>query len=97
MEEPSTTVDTLSVERCHFLKSPFKTGNQIILNTLKDVISGVIIIDEVGKLKLKSQGLYNSAVRAINTSVNSSQLHVTLAIRFSLLLSMTEKPNIPQY
>lgn len=97
MQTDLTTADVISVGRYHFLKNAFKTGNDIIKKVLKNNKSGYIIIDELGKLELQSEGFHDAASLAINATLNNNALHLILIIRTSLLLNMIKKYNMTGY
>lgn len=89
--------NTISVGRYHFLKPAFERANSIIKKSLKHNTSGYLIIDEFGKLELRSEGLHESASLAIDKTLHSEELHLILVVRTSLLEAITKKYNIDKY
>ncbi|MBT8263401.1 MAG: hypothetical protein KJO05_11305 [Bacteroidia bacterium] len=85
----------ISVGRYHFFSSAFIYANSVILNTLKNYKSGFVIIDELGKLEMNSDGLHGSASIAIQKTNHNNDLHAILVVRTTLLESIREKYNIP--
>jgi nucleoside-triphosphatase THEP1 len=77
--------NVISVGRYHFYKSSFNKANAIIKKNIKEHQSGYIIIDELGKLELKNQGLHASAKKLIERTKKNSQLHAVLVVRKSLI------------
>lgn len=96
MQTDSETADVI-VGRYRFLKTAFETGNNIIKTALKNNKSGYIIIDELGKLELQSEGFHESASLAITETINNTNLHLILIIRTTLLLKVIEKYDITDY
>ncbi|MEO5788954.1 MAG: nucleoside-triphosphatase [Gelidibacter sp.] len=97
MQTDLATADTISVGRYHFLKSAFKTGNSILKKALKNNKSRYIIIDELGKLELQSDGFHEATTLAIKTTINSNALNLILIIRTSLLSQIIKKYHITDY
>ena len=97
MQTDLATADTISVGRYYFLKFAFKIGNSILKKALKNKKSGYIIIDELGKLELQSDGFHEAATLAIKTTINNNALHLILIIRTTLLPEIIEKYNVKDY
>ena len=97
MQTESEIADVITVGRYRFLKTAFDTGNNIIKNAVQNNKSGYIIIDEMGKLELQSEGFHESASLAITETINNTNLHLILIIRTTLLLKMIEKYDITAY
>lgn len=83
METTSEDKDSIIVGPYHFLKTAFKKANSIIETAVRQQTSGFIIIDELGKLELRTEGLYKSAVLAINRTKDDVHLHTILVVRTS--------------
>jgi nucleoside-triphosphatase THEP1 len=86
--------ETISVGRYHFFKSAFETANSIIKNATNEEENGFIVIDELGKLELRSEGLHPSAQLVINKTRSHKTLHSILVIRHSLLNDIKNKYKI---
>jgi len=82
---------TISVGRYHFLTSAFKEANSIILNATVKNKSGFVIIDELGKLEMNSEGLHESATITIQKTKHNNDLHAILVVRSSLLDPVMKK------
>lgn len=81
----------ISVGRYHFFNSAFVKANTIIKQSVKNNNFGFIIIDEIGKLELRSEGLHESATLAIQKGMQHKRLHVILVVRTSLLNDVLQK------
>lgn len=97
MQASNLDKNTISVGRYHFLKPAFNRANSIIKKSLKHNSSGYLIIDEFGKLELRSEGLHKSASLAIEKTIRSKVLHLILVVRTSLLEEITTKYGIDAY
>jgi nucleoside-triphosphatase THEP1 len=56
-----------------------------------------LILDELGKLELKNQGLHEAAKELIPQFKNSAHSHLILVIRDSLLEALIQKYKISHY
>ena len=86
--------DPISIGRYHFLKSAFEKANAIIKKSVEKNQSGYIVIDELGKLEVNSEGLYESAKLAINKALNHPNFHSILVVRTALLSGIVKKYKI---
>ena len=91
MQADADDDDIISVGRYHFFRSAFEKANEILLNTLEVAKSGHIIVDELGKLELRSEGLHDSAKKVLEEVKNNKELHAILVIRTSLLNEIVSK------
>lgn len=94
MEANAEDKDVILVGRYTFLQSAFKKANSIIKNAVEHTTSGFIIIDEIGKLEMRSEGLHESASAAITIAMHHEKLHVILIVRTSLIDGTIEKYKI---
>ncbi|WP_370391902.1 nucleoside-triphosphatase [uncultured Winogradskyella sp.] len=85
MEALPNEKNVISIGRYHFYTSSFDQANAIIKKNVKEHLSGYIVIDELGKLELKNQGLHASAKELIKKTKQNPQLHAILVIRNSLI------------
>ena len=97
METSSTAEDVIAVGRYHFSKTAFKRANHIIEKSLENNTTGYLIIDELGKLEMRSEGLHKSAELAIERTMHDKMFHLILVVRTSLLTEITKKYNIHSY
>lgn len=84
----------ISVGRYHFLESSFDKANTIIEKATKNIGAGFVLIDELGKLELRSEGLHTSAKKAIDKAMHHKTLNVLLVIRTTLLNAILKKYDI---
>ena len=94
METASKDDDSIIVGPYHFLKTAFKKANSIIETAARQQTSGFIIIDELGKLELRTEGLHKSAVLAINRTKYEAHLHTILVVRTPLLETILKRYDI---
>lgn len=86
LETSDTQESTISVGRYTFLQSAFDTMNQHLQdNTNAD--SDWLVVDEVGPLELRSEGLYPALQKILVTASPK----VLLVVRESLVQSVIEK------
>ena len=89
--------NTIEVGRYRFLDSAFSRANQILGTVAGKVGKGYIIIDEVGKLELRSEGL-DGSVRTVLEHVGiNKDLDVIIVVRMSLLKEILEYYSIENY
>lgn len=96
MQTSSENEDSITVGHYHFFKSAFKTANNIINNAFEKQTLGFIIIDELGKLELRSEGLHQSAVLAIQKTKQHAKLHTIFVVRTTLLEAISKRYDIPK-
>jgi nucleoside-triphosphatase THEP1 len=84
----------ISVGRYHFYTSAFKRANSVILNDIAKNDSGYVIIDELGKLEMRSEGLHESASEVIQKTKHHKDLHLIIVVRTSLLNTIIKKYDI---
>lgn len=97
MQTSILSADSISVGRYYFLKEAFIIGNDIVNKALRCINYGFIIIDELGKLELNSEGFHESISRALTKTVKNKELHLILIIRTTLLYQALEKYQIKDY
>jgi len=84
--------DVITIGKYNFSKEVFAWGRKILSNDLKEK-SGLIIIDEIGKLELAGKGLAPTAFEIIKKSSAGSQ-KVMVVVRETLVKKFLEQ--IPQ-
>ena len=94
MQAETNDANTISVGRYHFFNSAFKKANAILQQNAKEENNGYIIVDELGKLELKNQGLDVSVREVIKRTRQDSQLHAILVVRTSLISAIRNHYNI---
>ena len=80
-----------------FLKSAFEKANAYLLMVALENESQYLIIDELGKLELKKEGLHLSAERLIPKYENKLNKHLILVVRDYLLDAVLEHYSIIEY
>ncbi len=89
--------DVVNVGPFQFLKSAFQKGNDYLIRRGKENKSQYLIIDELGKLELKNQGLHVAAKTLIPDFMFNANLHLILVVRRSLVDSVIKHYNISEY
>lgn len=97
MQAGSDDKDIISIGRYHFFTDSFYKANEVLLKEAEKRDQGYIIIDELGKLELKSQGLHKAAKAVIDRARKNDKLHVILVIRESLLDAIKVKYGITEF
>lgn len=80
-----------------FLKSAFERANNLLKTIASETKQQYIIIDELGKLELKHQGLHDAAEILIPKFINTVNQHLILVVREYLLEDMVEHYDISDY
>jgi nucleoside-triphosphatase THEP1 len=93
---PSTDNETIAVGPFLFLKSAFDRANKF-LKTLGDSKNSYVILDELGKLELKSKGLHEAAESLIPIFKKHKDNHLIIVVRDTLLASIILHYNILNY
>ncbi|WP_299110883.1 nucleoside-triphosphatase [uncultured Winogradskyella sp.] len=84
LEVESESEDTITIGSFHFLKSSFKRANEFLMLMLMAPAKMFLVIDELGKLELKNQGLHDPATLLIPKFINNTKQHLILVVRTSL-------------
>ncbi len=80
-----------------FLKSAFEKANTYLLAVASENESQYLIIDELGKLELKKEGLHLSAERLIPNYETNENKHLILVVRDYLLDAVLKHYAIAKY
>lgn len=88
---------TIAIGPFKFLKSAFEEANKYLLEASERRDFKYLIIDELGKLELKNEGLNHAAEILISQYVMNENFHLVLVIRESLLDVVVESYNISKY
>ncbi len=86
--EAEDEVDVLKIGRFVFSAMAFEKAKQIIANTSGN---GYLIIDEIGPLELRSEGLHDAITIALKNEMNQT---IILVVRDGLVEKVTEFFNI---
>ncbi|MDX1700105.1 MAG: nucleoside-triphosphatase, partial [Melioribacteraceae bacterium] len=85
---------TVSIGKYIFLKESFDWANQKILQSYNDE-PDYLVIDEIGKLELRKEGLHDSFATILK-SISHSNTSLILVIRNYLLNEVMRTYNIPE-
>ncbi|OBX24088.1 MULTISPECIES: nucleoside-triphosphatase [Bizionia] len=98
--EIGTEVETekiIQIGNFRFLKSAFDKANTYLMSIASENPKTHIIIDEIGKLELKNDGLHESAEQLISKFQLDEEHHVILVVRDYLLEAVLEHYTISEY
>ncbi|MCP5062418.1 MAG: hypothetical protein GY936_08145 [Ignavibacteriae bacterium] len=88
LEVSESSDETISIGKYHFLQESFDWANANLIKSFNQVPDW-IIIDELGKLELKREGLHKSASYILD-KINDSSTKIILVIRDYLLEDIIE-------
>lgn len=89
--------ELIQIGNFKFLKAAFKHANEYLISRASKLEGTYLIIDELGKLELKNEGLHRSAEVLIpNFSTNKHQ-HLILVVRDYLLQDVLTHYSISDY
>ncbi len=97
LEVEAESKETITIGPFHFLKSAFNKANEFLMPMLMVPSKMFLIIDELGKLELKNQGLHDSAVLLIPKFMNTTKQHLILVVRTSLFDEIIQHYGIKNY
>lgn len=96
-EDDEPEDNKIYVGRYTFLNSAFVKANKIIQIEGESTDFKYLIVDELGRLELKQEGLYNSTIGLIERFETNANRHLILVIRQSLLEVLVELYQIRPY
>jgi len=96
--DPLNTKQPLtSIGKFHFYRSIFEKSNSILLDALNQTPDW-LVIDEVGKLELKSEGFYRSVAAAVKLYGSKNKKgNLLITVRDSLLEEVVSFFNIKKF
>ncbi|MFP4845087.1 nucleoside-triphosphatase [Winogradskyella sp. PE311] len=97
LEVENESEETIAIGRFNFLKSAFDEANKFLINLNFKKESRYIIIDELGKLELKNEGLHKATDYLISKHKNHSKQSLILVVRLSLLQEVLKHFQITNY
>lgn len=97
LEVESESEKTITIGPFHFLKSAFEEANNYLLEANKRRDFKYLIIDELGKLELKKEGLHNAAKTLIPDFMFNDNRCLILVVRESLLEDIIKYYSISEY
>ena len=86
--------DLIEIGPFQFLKSAFTKANDFLFSFTSEMERQYLIIDELGKLELKNQGLHPAAERLIPKFIQNETQHLILVVRDYLLDEIIEHYHI---
>ena len=91
------TEGIIEIGNFKFLKSGFEKANTYLQSVASENKSQYLIIDELGKLELKKEGLHLSAERLIPNYETNENKHLILVVRDYLLDAVLTHYSIEKY
>ena len=88
---------TINIGRFHFLKSSFEKANSFLKTFSSEPKNYYLILDELGKLELKNEGLHASTEILISKFLDSGKHYLILVVRDYLLDDIVAHYNISAY
>ena len=88
---------TIAIGPFYFLKSVFDEANKYLLEANDRRGFRYLVIDELGKLELKNEGLHKAAKKLIPDFICNENKHVVLVVRTSLLEAIINHYQIKAY
>jgi len=89
--------EIITIGPFHFLKSAFKEANNYLLDANKRRDFRYLIVDELGKLELKNEGLHDAAKALIPNFIFNDNRHLIVVVRESLLHVILKYYAISEY
>lgn len=81
----AATENTISVGRFHFLKDTMKMANYHLIKAFDAGDFDFLVLDELGKLELKNEGIHLAAKYIIENYESNDQHHLLLVVRTFLV------------
>ncbi|WP_055442591.1 nucleoside-triphosphatase [Lacinutrix himadriensis] len=97
LEVETESEDVIAIGSFKFLKAAFKEANDYLISTASETENRYLIIDELGKLELKKEGLHRSAEALVSRFKNDNSQHLILVVRDCLLGAVLEHYAIAEY
>jgi len=97
LEVEAKTEDVIVIGDFRFLKAAFQEANDYLLAVNEARDFSYLIVDELGKLELKNEGLHASAEKLIPQYITNVSFHLILVVRESLLEEVVQHYNIFKY
>lgn len=97
LEVKTETDDIVEIGNFKFLKSAFNEANDFLLSRASETEQTYLIIDELGKLELKNEGLHLSAEKLLPKYMKNETKHLILVVRDYLLDQIIQHYSITNY
>jgi nucleoside-triphosphatase THEP1 len=88
---------TITIGPFHFLKSAFGQANDYLIETNKGRDFKYLIVDELGKLELKNEGLHHATKALIPDFMFKNNKYLIFVVRASLLEDVINHYQIESY
>jgi len=85
LEVPHKSEKTISVGKFHFLEDTFKIANFLLIKTFDEYDFEFLVLDELGKLELKNEGLHLAAKYIIDNYESNDAKNLLLVVRTHLV------------
>lgn len=89
--------DLVEIGPFQFLRSAFTKANNFLCSFTSEKEPRYLIIDELGKLELKNQGLHNAAETLIPKFMLNDTQHLILVVREYLVAEIIDHYHISEY
>ncbi|WP_452229736.1 nucleoside-triphosphatase [Lacinutrix sp. MEBiC02404] len=97
LETESESEDVIRIGHFKFLKPAFKEANDYLISIASEAENKYLIIDEIGKLELRNEGLHRSAEALISRFKKDNAHHVIVVVRDYLLDAVLKHYAISEY
>ncbi|WP_179333547.1 nucleoside-triphosphatase [Winogradskyella costae] len=97
LETERETEAIIEIGNFKFLKSAFEKANSYLQSVASENESRYLIVDELGKLELKNEGLHPSARKLISNYETNENKHLILVVRDYLLEALLTHYSIEEY
>jgi nucleoside-triphosphatase THEP1 len=97
LEVETEGLELVAIGNFKFLKSAFIKANDFLISIASETKNKYLIIDEIGKLELKNEGLHRAAEKIIPEYEFNKSEHLILVVRDYLLEDVLVQYDISQY
>ncbi len=97
LEVAEKSDNTISVGRFHFLEDSFKIANYILIKTFDEYDFEFLVLDELGKLELKEEGVHHAAKYIIDNYESNDDKNLLLVVRTNLVKDIIAHYNIKSF
>lgn len=85
LEVPEKSDKTVSVGKFHFLEDSFKIANFLLIKTFEAYDFEFLVLDELGKLELKGEGIHTATQYIIDNYESNDAKNLLLVVRTHLV------------
>ena len=85
LEVPGKSEKTVSVGKFHFLEDTFKIANFLLIKAFDQYDFEFLVLDELGKLELKNEGIHIAAKYIIDNYESNDKKNLLLVVRTHLV------------